>query len=462
MQHYENEMQHALELYLNGSEEHDLHASEVAYLLKKIRKKDKDEFFSALSRIPQDARGDVLLELPEKLKDEAISFFSTKELAEAVEGLESDDATDLVQDIDEFDEDKSEAVIAHLDDDDREEIEHLLHYEEDQAGAWMQIELFDAILDEKVQTARDRLKELKNSGELENVHQVFIINEERRLIATIPLEDVILFDFSKTFREQLESKEFRSVEASADIEDVASMFEQFDLSVLPVVDRQGHLVGRITSDDIYDVIEERATEQIYNLAGVNDDVEQEENLLGIFKNRASWLFVNLITAILASIVIGMFDATLAAFIPLAILMPIVASMGGNAGTQTLTVMVRKMALGDIDVVNAKQAVIKEFLVSLLNGLIFAVLMGIVAFVWFDIPKLGLVIGLAMIINLLVAGGFGAMIPLMLKRMNIDTAVGSTVQFKTATDVFGFLSFFGLDSLMLVSATDLYVSPIASR
>ncbi len=449
MQQYENEMQHALELYLNGSEEHDLHASEVVYLLKKIRKKDKDEFFSALSRIPQDARGDVLLELPEKLKDEAISFFSTKELAEAVEGLESDDATDLVQDIDEFDEDKSEAVIAQLDDDDREEIEHLLHYEEDQAGAWMQIELFDAILDEKVQTARDRLKALKNSGELENIHQVFIINEERRLIATIPLEDVILFDFSKTFREQLDSKEFRSVEASSDIEDVASMFEQFDLSVLPVVDRQGHLVGRITSDDIYDVIEERATEQIYNLAGVNDDVEQEENLFGIFKNRASWLFVNLITAILASIVIGMFDATLAAFIPLAILMPIVASMGGNAGTQTLTVMVRKMALGDIDVVNAKQAVIKEFLVSLFNGLIFAVLMGIVAFVWFDIPKLGLVIGLAMIINLLVAGGFGALIPLMLKRMNIDPAVGSTVLLTTATDVFGFLSFLGLASLILI-------------
>ena len=449
MQQYENEMQHALELYLKGSEEHELHASEVAYLLKKIRSENKEEFFDSLSRLPQDARGDVLLELPEKLKDEAISFYSTKELAEAVEGLESDDATDLVQDIDEFDEDKSEAVIAHLDDEDREEIEHLLHYEEDQAGAWMQIELFDAILDEKIQTARDRLKRLKGSGELENVHQVFIINEERRLIATIPLEDVILFDFDKTFREQLESKEFRSVEATADIEDVASMFEQFDLSVLPVVDRQGHLVGRITSDDIYDVIEERATDQIYNLAGVNDDVEQEEDLLGIFKQRASWLLINLATAILASIVIGMFDATIAAFVPLAILMPIVASMGGNAGTQTLTVMVRKMALGDIDVVNAKQAVIKEFLVSLLNGLIFALLMGIVAYFWFDIPKLGLVIGLAMIINLLIAGVSGALIPLMLKRMNIDPAVGSTVLLTTATDVFGFFSFLGLASLILI-------------
>ena len=449
MQQYENEMQHALERYLNGHDDHDLHASEVAYLLKKIRSEDKDEFFIALSRIPQDARGDVLLELPEKLKDEAISFFSTKELAEAIESLESDDATDLVQDIDEFDEDKSDAVIAHLDDGDREEIEHLLHYEEDQAGAWMQTELFDAILDEKIQTAIDRLKSLKDSDELENVHQVFIINEERRLIATIPLEDVILFDFDQTFRHQLDSREFRSVEASADIEDVASMFEQFDLSVLPVVDRQGHLVGRITSDDIYDVIEERATEQIYNLAGVNDEVEQEEDLFGIFKNRASWLFINLITAILASIVISMFDATLAAFIPLAILMPIVASMGGNAGTQTLTVMVRKMALGDIDGVNAKDAVIKEIIVSILNGMIFAVLMGMVAFVWFDIPLLGLVIALAMIINLIIAGVFGALIPLLLKRMDIDPAVGSTVLLTTATDVFGFLSFLGLASLILV-------------
>ncbi|WP_345976658.1 magnesium transporter [Sulfurimonas sp. HSL3-7] len=449
MKQYENEMQHALELYLNGSEEHDLHASEVAYLLKKIRSEDKEAFYLALSRLPQDSRGDVLLELPEKLKDEAITFYSTKELAEAVEGLESDDAADLVQDIDEVDEDKSEAVIAHLDDEDREEIAHLRHYEEDQAGAWMQIEVFDATLDETIQDARDRLKRMKELDEIENVHQVFIINDERRLIATIPLENVILFDFSKTFREQLESKEFRSVEVSSPIEEVASMFEQYDLSVLPVVDRQGHLVGRITSDDIYDVIEDRATEQIYNLAGVNDEAELEEDLFEVFKKRASWLLINLFTAILASIVIGMFDETLVAFVSLAILMPIVASMGGNAGTQTLTVMVRKMALGDIDVVNAKDAVIKEATVALLNGFIFAVLMGIVAYIWFDVPRLGLVIGLAMIFNLLIAGLFGAFIPLLLKRMNIDPAVGSSVLLTTATDVFGFLSFLGLASLILI-------------
>mgnify|MGYP006228902397 FL=1 len=174
------------------------------------------------------------------------------------------------------------------------------------------------------------------------------------------------------------------------------MFEQYDLSVLPVLDWQGKLVGRITSDDIYDVMEEKATEQIYNLAGVDDEAEQEEKILGVFKKRASWLGVNLVTAIIASVVIGFFDQTLAAFIPLAILMPIVASMGGNAGTQTLTVMVRQMALGEIDTENAKTAIQKEIIVALFNGVLFSIVVGAVAYFWFHIELLGVVIALAMI------------------------------------------------------------------
>ena len=443
MKHY-SEMQHAFELFLEDSEQHKLHPSEIAYLLKKVRKKEsKEAFLETLKKIPQDMLGDVLLELPEKIKDEAIESFSSEELALAIEGLESDDATDLVLDIDDVDENKGEAVIAHLDEEDREDIDKLRRYEEWQAGAWMQTELFDATLDETIQSSIDRLKALKEADELENIYQVLIINEQRRLIAAIALEDLILYDFSKTYREVIESKDFRSVEAAADIEDVAKMFEQYDLSVVPVVDWQGKLVGRITSDDIYDIIEERATEQIYNLAGVDDEAEQEEKLWGVFQKRASWLFLNLLTAILASFVIGLFDETLAAFIPLAILMPIVASMGGNAGTQTLTVMVRRIALGEIDFENAKTALYKELLVSTLNGMLFALLMGLIAFIWFDTAALGLVIGLAMIINMLVAGSFGAAIPLLLKRLDIDPAVGSTVLLTTATDVFGFFSFLAL-------------------
>ncbi|MCO4846327.1 MAG: magnesium transporter, partial [Sulfurovum sp.] len=315
---------------------------------------------------------------------------------------------------------------------------------------WMQTELFDAKPEESVQDAIDRLRRLKDDGELENIYQLFLVDDNRRVLAGISLEDLIVMDFSRRFKEILADDEyhFLSVEATQEIEDVAKMFEQYDLSVLPVLDWQGKLVGRITSDDIYDVIEEKATEQIYNLAGVDDDAEQEERLVGVFKKRASWLGINLITAILASIVIGFFDETLMAFIPLAILMPIVASMGGNAGTQTLTVMVRQMALGDIDEENARAAVQKELIVAFFNGLLFAVVVGFVAYIWFGIELLGVVIALAMIFNLLVAGLFGALIPLILKRLDVDPAVGSTVLLTTVTDVLGFLSFLGLASIIL--------------
>ncbi len=448
MKHYQ-EMQHAFELFLEDGEANELHASEIAYLIRKLFKKEPEEFLKTLDKIPKDILGDVLLELPEGAKDAAIEYLSSHDLAEAIDELESDDATDLVQDIEDVDEAKSVEVFEKLDEDDQEDIDKLRRYDEDQAGAWMQTELFDAVMDETIQSSIDRLRKLKSEGELENIHQVFIINDHHRLIATLPLEDLIIYDFSKTYRDILETKEFRSIEATEDIEVVAKMFEQFDLAVLPVLDWQGKLVGRITSDDIYDVIEERATEQIYNLAGVDDDAEQEDNLVGVFKKRSLWLFVNLITAILASFVISMFDDTLAAFIPLAILMPIVASMGGNAGTQSLTVMVRRLALGEIDNVNARHAVNKEIVVSIFNGLLFALLMAIITYLWFSNAILGVVIGAAMIINLFIAGSFGAGIPLILKRLNIDPAVGSTVILTTATDVFGFLSFLGLAKLFLI-------------
>ena len=446
-----NEMMHSFELYLEDHKESNIHASDIAYLLKKVRsKQSKEEFFKLLARIPSEVLGDVLLELPEKIKDEALAELSTEELARAIEDLESDDATDLIQDIDDFDVDKSEAVVAHLDEEDREDIDKLRGYEENQAGAWMQTELFDAKLEDSVQESIDRLRKLKEEGELENIYQLFIVDDNKRLLAGISLEDLIIMDFSRRFKEILAEDEyhFLNVEATEDIEDVAKMFEQYDLSVLPVLDWQGKLVGRITADDIYDVMEEKATEQIYKLAGVDDEAEHEEKLFGVFKKRASWLGINLVTAIIASIVIGFFDQTLAAFIPLAILMPIVASMGGNAGTQTLTVVVRQMALGDIDAENAKEAIKKEFLVALFNGLLFSIVVGIVAYIWFKIELLGLVIALAMIFNLMVAGVFGALIPLFLKRLNIDPAVGSTVLLTTVTDVLGFLSFLGLASLIL--------------
>ena len=446
-----DELLRSFELYVQNPSENDIHPSEIAYLLRKLHHIDHDKFLEYIKALSNDVLGEVLLELPEKIKDEAIELLTPQELTEAVESLDSDDATDLVQDISEHDEEKSQAVLESLDIEDQEEINKLSSYEEDQAGSYMQTELFDASLHETIEEAITRLRKLKHEGHLENIHQVFIVDDNRKLLGAISLENLIIHDFSTTFDEIIASGEYqtRTIHAIDKIEDVAKIFEQYDLSVVPVVDFQGKIVGRITSDDIYDVIEELATKQVYNLAGVNDDAENEDQLAGLVKKRASWLLINLFTAILASLVIGLFDNTLQAYIPLAILMPIVASMGGNAGTQTLTVVVRQLALGEIDTHNAKLVLKREVIIAILNGLIFAALMSLIAYTWFHTWLLGLVIALSMVINLLGAGFFGATIPLLLKRLNIDPAVGSTVLLTTVTDVVGFFSFLGLAKLILL-------------
>jgi magnesium transporter len=229
---------------------------------------------------------------------------------------------------------------------------------------------------------------------------------------------------------------------------VVKRFQDYDLTYAPVVNSKGQLIGRITSDDIYDVIEDIATEQLFNLAGVDDETEQENILGEVFQKRAFWLFINLITAIMASFVIAQFDETLKAFIPLAILMPIVASMGGNAATQTLSVTVRQLTLGEVDWDGAFPAIKKEIILSLLNGFLFAFVIGVTSYLWFKNYKIGLAIGLATIINLIVAGTFGALVPLTLKRFKSDPAVGSTVIITTLTDVIGFLSFLGIAKYLL--------------
>jgi magnesium transporter len=218
---------------------------------------------------------------------------------------------------------------------------------------------------------------------------------------------------------------------------------------MPIVDNTGKLLGRITSDDIYDIMNEHATDQMFNLAGVNDDAEDNDDLINAGKTRAVWLSINLITAIAASLVIGLFEETLQSIVALAILMPIVASMGGNAGTQSLTVVVRQLALGDIAKHDAFRTIKKEVILSLVNGLFFAIIMGIIASIWIDKGMLGVVIALSMLINLLSAGFFGSMVPLLLKRFDVDPAIGSTVILTTVTDIVGFLSFLGLATLILL-------------
>jgi len=424
------------------------HPSDIAYRLKKLHKKDKEKFYSSLHKIPEDYLGEVLLELPDSLREKAYRELSIEQISEALEELETDDATDIILDLEEIDKEKAEDILSSLDQEDQDDINWLKKYHEDKAGAYMQTELFSANQDETIQESIDRLKQLKIDDELENIHQVFIVDDEKTLLASISLEDLITSDFKRTYKELLtcdSEKTFKPfyVLGDDDIDDVVKMFEDYNLSVVAVIGYKNRLLGRITADDIMDVMEQSATEQMYQLAGVDEDSEQDEELLQTGKKRASWLFINLLTAILASLVIGLFDETLKEYIALAILMPIVASMGGNAGTQTLAVMVRQLALGEIDEQNSRDAIKKEIALSLFNGAIFAIILGLIAFAWFQNPLLGFVIALSMVITLFSAGFFGAMIPLVLKRLEVDPAIGSTVILTTVTDIMGFFSFLAL-------------------
>ena len=427
------------------------HPSEIAKILKEVFHEDGFEtFLSYLRKIPKEHLGEVLLELPEHLKDDALEELSVEKLADIVDELDSDDAADLIQDIAELDSKKEQEVLSNLDKEDVEDIKKLQLYDDDVAGSLMQTELFSAKLDENIGDSIKRLKKLKEDG-LDNIYMVFLVDEFGYLIGYIPLEDVITFDFNKKYRDYIKEnyKRVISLKATDSIDDVVKNFEDYDLIVMPITDIDGKLIGRITSDDIYDIIEERATEQIYKMAGVDDETEDDREISTITKKRAVWLGINLITAILASFVIGIFDDTIKAYVALAVLMPIVASMGGNAGTQTLTVMVRQLALQEINWHEAKAAIFREVAVSILNGLIFAIVMGLVAYFWFGDYKLGIVIGSAMVINLLFAGLFGATIPLILKRIGIDPAVASSVLLTTVTDIVGFFAFLGLAKVILL-------------
>lgn len=436
--------------YIQSHKESEMHPSDIAQILKQL---DDSEFVECVKHIPRNLVGDVALALPDRLFDDVVGNLSVDELSHAVTELESDDQLEFMQELEEVDEYVASEVFDTLDEDDQQEITKLQTYDDSEAGAHMQLEVFTATKDEIVHDVIKRFAELRRANELENIQNLFITNEENKLRYSIGLDDLLIFDFADTLYANIKSTgekfEPKFARDREDIKDVIHYFEEYDLSVMPVVNDYGVLVGRITSDDMYDIINEHATEQMYNLAGVDDEAEENEEVIRAGKKRASWLGLNLITAILASVVIGMFSSTLESMVALAILMPIVASMGGNAGTQSLTVVVRQLALGDISHTDGLRIIKKEVLISLLNGFVFAIIMGLIASIWFGIDNLGLVIALSMVINLLSAGLFGAAIPLFLKRIDVDPAIGSTVILTTVTDVVGFFSFLGLATLILL-------------
>lgn len=439
-----------LKPYLDENPSDEIHSSEIVNILKDLNDKS---FEKSVKSIPKELIAKVALELPDRYFEDVIDSFSNKDIAYSLAELESDDQTDFMQELEDIDSTLAKTVFNYLHKDDQADILQLKQYNEDDAGAYMQLELYTAKLQDKVKDVIKEFVKLRKRDQLENVNYLFITDDKNVLNYGIGLDSLLVFNFNTTIAQNIEENpdSYKPIFAYDydNINIVVQKFQEYDLSSMPIINKDGVLVGRITSDDIYDIINELATDQMYNLAGVNEDAEDDDDLIRAGKTRAWWLGLNLITAIAASLVIGLFENTLQSFVALAILMPIVASMGGNAGTQSLTVVVRQLALGDIAKHDAFRTIRKEVILSLANGLLFAIIMGIIASIWFDKWMLGIVIALSMIINLFMAGFFGSMIPLLLKRVGVDPAIGSTVVLTTITDVVGFFSFLGLATLILI-------------
>jgi magnesium transporter len=385
---------------------------------------------------------EVLTELDESVREEVVEQLGAEETAAAVSELDTDDAVHVLEDLDQ---DVQQQVLDALSAEDRALVEENLGYPEDSAGRLMQRELVAIPAFWTVGETIDHMRESKDLPD--DFYDIVVVDPRHQPVGTIPLNKILRTRRPVRVRHIMAGQMY-TIPAATDQEEVARLFRQQDLVSAPVIDESGRLVGIITVDDVVDVIDEEAEEDLMRLAGVGE-TDVYHAMLDTARSRFSWLAVNLVTAIMASIVIGLFEGTIKEIVALAILMPIVASMGGNAGTQTLTVAVRALAMRELSRQNAWRFVFKEFFVGGINGILFAVLAGFCAGFWFQSIAIGGVIAAAMVVNLVVAGLSGTLIPLGLERMGVDPAIASSVFLTTVTDVIGFLAFLGLATLFLL-------------
>lgn len=425
---------------------------EINEALKTIKRQDENLFLQTLNSLDTFTLANIATITPEYILEDILEHLSITKIAKAVEELESDDATDLIKRFEEINPQKTLTILNRLSSEDKEEILRLKNYDENTAGAYMQTEIFTASLDESIEKAIKRYRILKKSEKIDQIFQIYITDKDGKLCNSINLSDLLLWDFKLSFADIIKNNTNKyksySVKDYDDIQMAIDMVEDYDLSVLAVVNEEGVLLGRITYDDIHDLIQDNATEQIYNLAGVDKEVE-EESALKAAKARAFWLMINLTTSLISANIISLFSGEIEKLVALAVLMPIVASMGGNTGSQALAVTVRKLSLNEVEFKDAKKVILRESGISLLNGFIFAIIMSIIAFIWFKTAMLGLVIALSMLINLALAGFVGSFVPLTLKKFKIDPAVGSSVVITAITDALGFFSFLLLAKMMLL-------------
>ncbi|MGX1196061.1 magnesium transporter [Parvibaculum sp. MBR-TMA-1.3b-4.2] len=416
----------------------ELRPADLAELLELVR---QDERHALVEMLGSDLNPETLHELDESVRDDVMEMLDPSVIASAVAEMDSDDAVYLLEDMDAHDQ---REILEQLPATDRAVLEKSLEYPEYSAGRLMQRELVAVPPFWDIGQTIDYLREAEQLPD--EFYEIFVVDPGYKPVGTVPLSRVMRTRRPVKMSEVMEEEQ-TLIPVAMDQEDVALLFSKYDLISAAVVDEDERLVGVITVDDIVEVITEEATEDIRRLGGVGEEAISD-TVIQTTRSRFSWLFLNLLTAILASAVIGLFDGTISQMVALAVLMPIVASMGGNAGTQTMTVAVRALATKDLVPFNASRIVTREVMVGFLNGIMFALLMGGIGGLWFENPALGMIIAAAMIINLVAAGLAGILIPIGLDKIGVDPAVSSAVFLTTVTDVVGFFAFLGLAALFL--------------
>lgn len=416
-----------------------LHAADIADIIEQVDKPTRRALVALSGR---DFDGEILAELDEGLREEVVGGMAPEALAEAVRELETDDVVDLIEDLDAP---QAEAVLGALEAGDRVAVEHSLSYPEGSAGRLMQRELVVAPEHWKVGQAIDYLR--KHDDLPEQFYHLILVDPRMRPTGYVTLGR-IMGSARKTRLNQITEDSFRLIPVMQDEAEVAYAFNQYHLISAPVVDEAGRLVGVITIDDAVVILDEEHEEDIMRLAGVGEG-RLSDPVLVTTRRRVPWLAINLLTAIAASMVIAMFDATIEQFVALAILMPIVASMGGNAGTQSLTVAVRALATKDLTKANMWRVIRRESMVGLANGVVFAVVMGVVSVFWFGSLTIGVLIAGAMMITMMAAGLAGIVIPVALEKFGVDPALASGPFVTTVTDIVGFFAFLGLATMVLM-------------
>ncbi len=411
-----------------------LPAAGIAHLVESSPPKTRSVLWQLIDK---ESEGEVIQYLNEDLQNEILSELDAKEVIELTEGLETDDLADILQQLPIK---VAQEVLEAMDQQDRQRVEQILSYDEDTAGGLMNT---DSITVRRNHTVELVLRYLRRHETLpEMTDNILVVSRDDEFLGILPLKEVLVSDPNTSVREVMR-KDISAIPVDMEATKVAQLFEQHDWVSAPVIDSNGKLLGRITIDDVVDVIRDTAEHSLMSMAGLDEEDDTFAPVLKTAKRRAVWLGVNLLTAVFASLVIYIFQETIDEVVYLAILMPIVANMGGVAGTQTLTLVIRSMALGHISPSNSRWLLIRELGVATINGIIWASLISVIAFIWYQDIGISYIIAGATMINLIIAALAGAYLPIFLKKINVDPALAGSVALTTVTDSIGFLAFLGL-------------------